>query len=65
MTKANKMAISFLTGLGILIAVSVVGENDYRDQVMALHHTCELYPKLSKCVNYDDTAYVNLMNESK
>ena len=65
MQRSTKLGISILAFLGLTAAVAVVGENDYQDQVVALHAKCEMYSQLTECRDYDDTAYLKLMNEKK
>lgn len=65
MLRSTKMGVSFLFVLGLAAAIAVVGENDYQDQVMSTHVKCETYPQLTECIDYDDTAYRELIGKQR
>lgn len=65
MLKSTKIGLAILSFLGFTAAIAVVGENDYQDEVIALHAKCEMYHQLVECRDYDDTAYLKLMSEKK
>lgn len=59
--QATKKGLMILGGLALVVAVSVVNENDYEDQLVMTHHKCTDYPMLAECQNYDASEYETYM----
>ena len=59
--QATKTGLMFLGGFALMMAVSVVHENDYEDQLTMAHHKCVDYPMLVECQNYDASEYKTYM----
>lgn len=65
MTKVQKLISKILIGSAILVAVGIVGENDYQDELVAAHNKCTEFPRLTECRNYDPEPYLDMMESKK